>query len=1035
MATTRLGLDIGTNSIGWALLKLKDGKPAGVIRTGVRIFSDGRNPKDGSSLAVTRREARQQRRMRDRKIKRQTRLIGALAEAGLMPAGVKERKLLEHVEPLKVRAAALDELVNPHHLGRALFHLAKRRGFKSNRKTDGPASEAGVIASSISSTKAQMASEGARTYGEWLNNRQCRGEGVRARTSGTGANKAYDVYSDRSLTEQEIDLLFTTQRALGSKPCTEEAQNRIKDVILFQRDLLPVSPGKCTFEQNESRGALADLRVQAFRIYQELNNIRVLNERYEQRTLSLEERDALARELQQRPKLTMAQIRKKLALGEKEQINFEGSRDFLVGNQTNNAIANKKILGKKWYTLDEATQAKIVELLLRIESDEELLEHLRNFICLSAEDCERLLSASLVDGYGKLSIKAISAIIPHLQSEVITFDKAAAIAGYHHSNQYTGEWHKELPYYGAILQQYTGSPIASSGNEDESRFGRIANPTVHVALNQLRKIVNAIIKKYGHPDEIHIEVIRDLKLSQKAKRDLKTQQKNNQVRNDGHRARLTELGQKDTYDNRLRLTLWEELAEQPMDRCCPFSGTRIGIESLFTSEVQIEHLIPFADCLDDSQSNKTLSTRKANNDKGKRTPFEAFGNNQGNYCWEDILDRADRLPKNKRRRFAPEARSLFSGDDWLARQLNDTAYISRVSRQYLTAICNPNCVRVTPGRLTALFRRSLGLEDLVGESAGKDRNDHRHHAVDAVVVALTEASLIRTASRYASNDSIDRLSERLAAMEPPWTGFSDEVRASMEKLQVSHKPDHATEAGLHNDTAYGLAGSPDKDGVSVVRYRKPIVSLKEKDLEKINDSQLASAIRNHIAHSNETFEKALLEFCGQSRAQKCTLEERMNVIAIKDKIGTPYKGYKGDGNYCYEIDWLPTGEWGGRVISSFEANQRQYQEYLKGPASKFISFDGRPLAMRLCRDDILALEVDGTRKLMRVATLSLGKLTLAQIQEANSDARNRSPDDPFQYMSKSPNALRKLKGRRVFIDSIGTVKDPGPPVCPPESSR
>jgi len=79
--------------------------------------------------------------------------------------------------------------------------------------------------------------------------------------------------------------------------------------------------------------------------------------------------------------------------------------------------------------------------------------------------------------------------------------------------------------------------------------------------------------------------------------------------------------------------------------------------------------------------------------------------------------------------------------------------------------------------------------------------------------------------------------------------------------------------------------------------------------------------------------------------------------------------------------------------------------------------------------------LDGTRKLMRVAKLSLGRLTLAQTQEANSDARDRSPDDPFKYMTKAPNVLRKLKGRRVFIDSIGTVKDPGPPVCPPGSSR
>ena len=163
---TRLGLDIGTNSIGWALLELKDDKPCRIIRTGVRIFSDGRNPKDGSSLAVTRRLARQQRRMRDRKLKRQRRLIDALVKTSLMPSNAAARQALEHVDPYEIRAKALDERVDAHHLGRALFHISKRRGFKSNRKTDGGDSESGVMASSISATRQQMAADGARSYGE-----------------------------------------------------------------------------------------------------------------------------------------------------------------------------------------------------------------------------------------------------------------------------------------------------------------------------------------------------------------------------------------------------------------------------------------------------------------------------------------------------------------------------------------------------------------------------------------------------------------------------------------------------------------------------------------------------------------------------------------------------------------------------------------------------------------------------------------------------------------------------------------------------
>ena len=1028
---TRLGLDIGTNSIGWALLSLEDGKPSGVIRTGVRIFSDGRNPKDGSSLAVTRRLARQQRRMRDRKLKRQARLMEALSEHGLMPATQEAQKLLEHIDPYAVRARALDELVEPQELGRALFHLAKRRGFKSNRKTDGADSESGVIASSITATREQMEADGARTYGEWLYMRRQRGEGVLARTTGSGKDKNYEVYSDRALTEQEVDCLFEKQRTFGSEACTEEAQDAIRSIILFQRDLLPVSPGKCTFEQGEHRAAQADLRVQEFRIYQELNNLRIINENYEPRFLTLKQRDSLAAELQKRPKLTFVQMRKLLSLKEREQINFEGSRDYLVGNQTNNVIANKKVFGKRWYDLGVATRTKIVESLISAGTDTELFNKLSDFPDISDGDSELLASAALVDGYSRLSLKAIEKILPHLKDEVITYDKAAAKAGYRHSDQYTGEWHKELPYYGEILHQYTGTPSASA-NEEEARYGRIANPTVHIALNQIRKVVNALIKKYGHPDQIHIEVVRDLKMGQKALRELKKNQKANQERNDRHRQRLKELGHRDTYDNRLRLTLWEELAESPIDRKCPFSGKQIGIESLFTQDIQIEHLIPFADCLDDSQANKTLATRKANNDKGKRTPFEAFGGSEGGYVWSDILDRADRLPQNKRRRFMPQARTMFSGDEWLARQLNDTAYISRVARKYLTAICNPDNVRVTPGRLTALFRRALGLEELLGDAPGKDRSDHRHHAIDAVVVGLTEASLIKTASHHAGKDDIERLSDRLAEMEPPWRTFYGDVERSITRIAVSHKPDHGPEGALHNETAYGIVEPPDEKGVSLIRYRKPISDLKEKDLEKISDTRLANEIREYTQKSSEPFQKAVASFAGVSRSQKCTLQERMSVVEMQDDHGVPYKAYKGDANYCYEIFWVAADKWDGRIVTTFEANQAPYRAFRENENFLRQAADGKPLVMRLCRDDVIAVGERHDRQLFKVVKLSAGRIVLASPHEANADARNRDPEDPFNFLTKSPSALRALSARRVFIDPMGAVRDPGPLSCPAE---
>jgi CRISPR-associated endonuclease Csn1 len=133
----RLGVDLGTASLGWAAVGLdKDGLPFRVIAAGSRIFSDGRDPKSGASLAVDRRAARAMRRRRDRFRQRQAALLKHLTLAGLFPADGAERKALAGLDTFALRARALHEALPLHHVGRALFHLNQRRGFKSNRKAD-----------------------------------------------------------------------------------------------------------------------------------------------------------------------------------------------------------------------------------------------------------------------------------------------------------------------------------------------------------------------------------------------------------------------------------------------------------------------------------------------------------------------------------------------------------------------------------------------------------------------------------------------------------------------------------------------------------------------------------------------------------------------------------------------------------------------------------------------------------------------------------------------------------------------------------
>ena len=202
----RLGLDLGTNSIGWWMVKLdQEGRACGSLGGGVRIFSDGRNPKDGTSLAVQRRVPRGMRRRRDRFIGRRSDLMNHLIAFGLMPGDEGERKALEALDPYELRAVALDRALTPHELGRALFHLNQRRGFKSNRKTDSDDNETGVVKERIGELRTRIEKSGARTLGEFLHKRRLKGRMVRARPEA-------GFYPERAMYEDEFDLIRQQQR-------------------------------------------------------------------------------------------------------------------------------------------------------------------------------------------------------------------------------------------------------------------------------------------------------------------------------------------------------------------------------------------------------------------------------------------------------------------------------------------------------------------------------------------------------------------------------------------------------------------------------------------------------------------------------------------------------------------------------------------------------------------------------------------------------------------------------------------------------
>lgn len=211
----RLGLDLGTNSIGWAVLRLDDeNKPTAIIRAGVRIFSDGREAKTKTSLAVNRREKRSQRRRRDRYLMRRNTLIKTLIDLGFFPRDTDERKGLVSNDPYEIRNRALTEAVSPAEFARALYHINQRRGFKSNRKTEAREEpKQGSIKFATRELAEELESnEDIKTIGQWLYKRKIENKPVRIKPTNSDLNSPkYDVYISRSMMEDEFNQIWDAQ--------------------------------------------------------------------------------------------------------------------------------------------------------------------------------------------------------------------------------------------------------------------------------------------------------------------------------------------------------------------------------------------------------------------------------------------------------------------------------------------------------------------------------------------------------------------------------------------------------------------------------------------------------------------------------------------------------------------------------------------------------------------------------------------------------------------------------------------------------
>jgi len=1047
----RLALDMGTNSLGWAAFALNaSGQPIELKDSGVRIFSDGREPssKDrvGESLAVERRLARGARRNRDRRIRRKQQLMARLIQLGLMPEDKKSRKALETLSPYELRAAAVERPLTAHELGRALFHIGQRRGFLSNRKSDGDDEETGKIKPKISELRQTL---GDQTLGQWMNDRLKRKKSIRFR------GEDGDLYADRAMYLDEFDRIRAIQAPHHdlSPADWDDLRNGNKgqafDGIFYQRKLKSVDKGRCEFFIEEFR-AHKDLPIaHAFRILQEVGNLQYYDENQQKHELSHDQREILIQKLTAQKTLSFSKIKllknpDGLPLFPRECLfNLEnGPRDKLNGNATAVEMRKPDMLGSLWDDLTADQQNDLIELLHDADEDEQLTKDLMAGFSFTAEQAKAVSKFKLSSTTTHLSRKFMTRCAAIMRENNLGYDAAVREVYdddgvfFHHSKYDVDVLLERLPYYGELLKgSVIGAKPAEYNAQDnpEQHYGKINNPTVHVALNQTRKLINRLMDRFGPPAEIHVELVRDLKKTAKARDDIAKQNKQFAKANDGRAVLFRELnnGQDPSGLDLKKIRLWEELGSDQLTRHCPFSGKVISATMLFNGEAEIEHILPFSRTLDNGTANLTVAIRQANRLKGNRTPYEAFAHGQHadqGMIWHDIAERAKALPKNKRWRFDADAMDRFEQEGgFLARQLTDNAYISKLTKRYLSHICDQNKIATIPGGLTAMMRGKWHLNSLLGDHNYKERNDHRHHAIDAFVVGLTDRGMLKRVA-----DNTKRGADGLNHIDlPDITPLRHQLRDRLPDMLISFKPDHGTNGKMYKETAYGIVlpekQDPDLKGYNLVT-RKKLVVLNEKEIGAIRNRGWRNRVEQHIYEAKAAgvkldkngLAKVLADF-GRDNNIKTIRILVSNQSATKIP-SAPFKAYAPDSFVCVDIWQVPKGkagkwkkgevDWKGAFWSFADCkgvtpdkNDGKIDDKAIHPAAKFIT--------RLFKNDMVELEYNGDLKIMRVGGFSTTNNKIDLRPQFDTDGKR-------QYISI--NVLKNNFIRKLHLHEDGSRK-------------
>lgn len=904
-----LGLDIGIASVGWAVLENNiDGEPIKIERLGVRIFDKAEQPKTGASLAEPRREARGQRRTIRRRRHRKDRIKQLIQQNDIMTR-VEMAEMFEHLQfetsVYELRVQALERALTKQEFVRVLIHLAQRRGYKSNSKSEeAKDKENGKVKSAISENKKCMEENGYRTIGEMLLNDdrfwECNPDGTKIFVPHNHPDD-YRTTVERSMVEDEIRLIFSRQRALGVPYATSEFEEAYLEIWGSQRNfdegpggkspyggnMIEKMLGHCTFEKDEPRAAKGSYSAEYFRLLQDVNHLRLVKNNGESCALTREQKQIYIDLVMKSAAASYAQLRKKLELS--NDISFNMLR---YGSDEIGKVERKKLGHMKFYhemrkalntvqkdaisTVSWEQRDEIARILLCYKSDDKRKAQLEK-LDIPREFIPALLTLS-TSKTAHLSAKALRKLIPHLE--------------------------KGMTYAEAYKEVYGEQKSSITKKNKLSLFDiePINNPVVRRAVSQTIRVINAIVREYGAPEVVRVELAREMGKPYDVRTQMTKKQEANAKRNEELRQQIKKIkGAEPTGQDIVKFKLFQD-----QNGVCLYSGQNLDITRLFEAGyVDVDHIIPYSISFDDSYTNKVLVRSPENRQKGNRIPADYFKSDPARWQRFETLVNTQVHNWKKKRNLLTQALSEEQKNGFKQRNLVDTQYIARVIYNLINdhlqfaetgKYDKKRRTQAVNGAITAHVRKRLGIQ--------KIREDgDLHHAVDAAVVACVSPGMIQKITQYTKHREcirktkegyLDTETGELMTREAydakysprfpaPWERFRQELEArlsdnpaeeiarlhlatydSEEEIKpvfVSRKQTHKISGAAHEATIR----SAKKPGGSI--SKKPLTSLslnkKTGEIEKYyapeSDRLLYEALKKRLEEFDGNAEKAFAE--------------------------------------------------------------------------------------------------------------------------------------------------------------------------------